>query len=116
MRLLLDTHALIWWVAGDNRLGTAARATIADEANQVLVSAVSAMEIGRLAQDFEAIVADQGFEPLSLSTRHARLASSLQLGHKDPFDRLLIAQALVEDLPLATNKALFGRFGVTRIW
>jgi PIN domain nuclease of toxin-antitoxin system len=128
LRLLLDTHALIWWEIGDDKLGAAARDAIADEANVVLVSAVSAMEVatkyrlgklpnaGRLAQDFEAIIADQGFEPLSISMRHARLAGSLQLSHKDPFDRLLIAQALVEDVPLATNEALFDQFGVTRIW
>ena len=128
MRLLLDTHALIWWEEGNDKLGAAAKLAIADEANEVFVSAVSAMEIstkfrlgklpsaGRLAQDFEAIIADQGFEPLSISVRHARLAGSLQLAHRDPFDRLLIAQALAEDLPMATNETLFDGFGVTRVW
>jgi len=128
VRLLLDTHALIWWETGDDKLGPAARDAMADDANEVLVSAVSAMEITtkfrlgkladaeRLAQDFEAIIADQGFTPLSISVRHARLAGSLQVTHKDPFDRLLIAQALVEDVPLATNETLFDGFGVTRIW
>jgi PIN domain nuclease of toxin-antitoxin system len=128
VRLLLDTHALIWWEEGNDKLGDAAKQAIADEANEVFVSAVSAMEIStkfrlgklpsaeRLAQDFEAIIADQGFRPLSISVRHARLAGSLQLAHRDPFDRLLIAQALAEDLPLATNEALFDGFGVTRVW
>jgi len=128
VRLLLDTHALIWWEEGNDKLGAAAKLAIADEANEVFVSAVSAMEIstkfrlgklpsaGRLAQDFEAIIADQGFEPLSISVRHARLAGSLQLAHRDPFDRLLIAQALAEDLPMATNETLFDGFGVTRVW
>jgi PIN domain nuclease of toxin-antitoxin system len=128
VRLLLDTHALVWWIGGDEKLGAAAKAAIADDSNEVLVSAVSAMEIAtkfrlgklaeaeRLAQDFEAIVADQRFTPLSISIRHARLAGSLQVSHKDPFDRLLIAQALAEDLPLATNEAMFTEFGVNRIW
>ena len=128
MRLLLDTHALIWWVGGDAKLGTAAHAAIADDSNEVLVSAVSAMEVAtkfrlgklaeaeRLAQDFEAIIADQGFTSLNIVMRHARLAGSLQISHKDPFDRLLIAQSIVEDLILVTNEALFDDFGVSRLW
>lgn len=128
MRLLLDTHALIWWVVGDTRLGPAARAAIAEPSNDVLVSAVCAMEIatkhrlgklpgaGRLASDFEAVVVEQDFSPLSISIRHARLAGALDIEHRDPFDRLLVAQALVEDLPLVSTEAVFERFGVARVW
>jgi len=128
LRLLLDTHALIWWIGGDEKLGDTAQAAIADAGNEILISAVSAMEITtkfrlgklaeaeRLAQDFEAIVEEQGFMPLSISIRHASLAGSLQISHKDPFDRLLIAQAVVENLILVTNEVVFDDFGVSRLW
>ena len=129
MRLLLDTHALIWWVAGDEAsLSATAREAIADESNEVLVSAVSAMEVctkhrlgklpnaARLAQDFEAIVDAQGFVGLSISIRHGRIAGGLQATHKDPFDRLLIAQALSENVALVSNEAVFDDFGVARVW
>lgn len=129
MRLLLDTHALIWWVAGDEvSLSSTARAAIADADNEILVSAVSAMEVctkhrlgklpsaARLAQDFEAIVDAQGFLELPIFIRHGKLAGGLQAAHKDPFDRLLIAQALSEDVALVSNEAVFDDFGVARVW
>lgn len=128
MRLLLDTHALIWWLAGDEKLSLRARDAIADEANAVAVSAASAMEVAAkhrigklpdaalLAQDFEAIVADQGFSELSISVRHARLAGEMGIAHKDPFDRLLIAQALAEDMVLVSNEARFDDSAVKRLW
>ncbi len=128
MRLLLDTHALIWWLAGDEKLSLRARDAIADEANAVAVSAASAMEVATkhrigklpdgalLAQDFEAIVADQGFSELSISVRHARLAGEMGIAHKDPFDRLLIAQALAEDMVLVSNETRFDDSAVKRLW
>ena len=128
MKLLLDTHALIWWLAGDATLSRRAREAIGDEANGVAVSAASAMEVATkfrigklpdaalLAQDFEAIVADQGFAELAVTVRHARLAGALNIAHKDPFDRLLIAQAQAEDMMLVSNEALFDGFAVKRIW
>jgi PIN domain nuclease of toxin-antitoxin system len=128
LRLLLDTHALIWWLAGDEKLGRRAREAISDEANLVAVSAASAMEVATkfrigklpdaalLAQDFEAIIASQGFTELGISVRHARLAGEMGIDHKDPFDRLLIAQALSEDLALVSNEARFDDFAVTRVW
>ena len=129
MRLLLDTHTLIWWVAGDEvSLSQAARAAIADPENEILVSAVSSMEVctkyrlgklpnaARLAQDFEAIVDAQGFVELPISIRHGKLAGGLQAAHKDPFDRLLIAQALSEDIALVSNETVFDGFGVARVW
>lgn len=128
MKLLLDTHALIWWLAGDEALSPRAREAIADDANGVFVSAASAMEVATkvrigklpsavaLAQDFEAIVAAQGFVELPISVRHARLAGEMLIAHKDPFDRLLIAQAQVEGLTLASNEALFDSFAVARVW
>ena len=128
LKLLLDTHALIWWLAGDPALSAKARAAIEDEANPVAVSAASAMEVATkfrlgklpdaalLARDFEAIVAAQGFTELPISTRHARLAGAMDIAHKDPFDRFLIAQAQAEDMVLVSNEALFDGFGVARLW
>lgn len=128
MRLLLDTHALIWWLAGDEALSLRAREAIADEANSVAVSAASAMEVATkfrigklpqaalLAQDLEAIVADQGFAELPITVHHARIAGEMAIPHKDPFDRLLIAQAQAEDMVLVSNEALFDGFAVKRFW
>jgi len=128
LNLLLDTHALIWWLAGDVALSPRARKAIANEANPVAVSAASAMEVATkvrigklpdaalLAQDFEAIIAAQGFDELPITVRHARMAGAMAITHKDPFDRLLIAQAQAEDMVLVSNEALFDGFGVKRIW
>lgn len=128
MKLLLDTHALIWWLAGDDALSIPARQAIADEANAVAVSAASAMEVATkfrigklaqaalLAQNFEAIIADQGFVELPITVHHARLAGEMKIDHKDPFDRLLIAQAQAEDVVLVSNEALFDGFAVKRLW
>ena len=128
MRLLLDTHALIWWLAGDEALSGRAREAIGDEANSVAVSAASAMEVATkfrigklpdaalLAQDFEAIIADQGFVELAITIHHARRAGEMNIAHKDPFDRLLIAQAQSEDMVLISNEALFDGFAVKRLW
>jgi len=128
VRLLLDTHALIWWLAGDEALSGSARKAIADEANSVAVSAASAMEVATkfrigklpdaalLAQNFEATIADQGFVELAISIRHALRAGEMNIAHKDPFDRLLIAQAQSEDMVLISNEALFDGFAVKRLW
>lgn len=128
LRLLLDTHALIWWLAGDEALSRRARDAIADEANEIIVSAASAMEVATkfrigklpgaavLAQDFEAIIAEQGFSELPISVHHARLAGEMNITHKDPFDRFLIAQAQAEDMVLVSNEALFDGFAIKRLW
>ena len=128
LRLLLDTHALIWWLAGDDALSRRAREAIADEVNEIAVSAASAMEIATkfrigklpgaalLAQSFEEIIAEQGFGELPIRVHHARLAGEMNIAHKDPFDRLLIAQAQVEDMVLVSNEALFDGFAVKRLW
>lgn len=128
MKLLLDTHALIWWLAGDESLSVAARDAIADESNSVAVSAASAMEVSTkfrigklphaalLAQDFAAIVAAQGFAELAITVQHAQLAGEMAIPHKDPFDRLLIAQAQAEGMVLVSNEALFDGFAVRRLW
>lgn len=128
VRLLLDTHALIWWLAGDDALSDRAREAIADHANSIAVSAASAMEVATkfrigklpgaalLAQNFEAIVAAQGFSELAISVQHARLAGEMNIAHKDPFDRLLIAQAKAESMVLVSNEAFFDGFAVQRCW
>ena len=128
MKLLLDTHALFWFMRGNVKLPAAVRDAVANPANVVFASAVSAMEISTkhrlgklpegaaLARDFVAIIREQGFIGLPVGLEHARFAGSLRHAHRDPFDRMLIAQAIVDDLQLASNEALFDDFGVKRIW
>lgn len=128
MRLLLDTHALLWWLAGDPALSPEAKTGIGDLGNDVLVSAASTWEIatkhriGRLpaaaalAADVAGAVASQGFVELSITLRQAQVAGNLPGPHRDPFDRMLIAQALVDDLVLVSNEAVFDRYGVRRLW
>lgn len=128
MRLLLDTHALLWWLAGDTQLSMAAREAIADEANEVLVSAASAWEVttkrrlgklpgaGPLAVDFAREVRLQGFRPLPITLEHGQVAGALVGAHRDPFDRMLVAQAREEKLALVSNESLFDEFGVARVW
>ena len=128
MRLLLDTHTLLWWLDGDRRLSRRARTAIADEGNQIFVSAASAWELstkarlGKLAgaldvaTDVAGCLASQGFHELPISVPHAQRAGNLRIDHRDPFDRMLIAQGQIEDLPIVTNETLFDRFGVERVW
>lgn len=128
MRLLMDTHALLWWLAGDERLTIAARDAIASRENTVYVSAASAWEIatthrlgklpgaGPLAVDFATEVLAHGFTPLEISLAHGQDAGSLPGPHRDPFDRMLIAQARTERMALVSNEAAFDAFGVVRIW
>lgn len=128
MRLLLDTHALIWALGDSPRLSETAREAIAAEENEILVSAASAMEVttkhrlGKLDEvaalvgDFAGTLAAADYTILAIELDHAALAGSLDIAHKDPFDRLLIAQARVEGIPLVSNEKLFDGFGVARIW
>ena len=129
MRLLLDTHAFLWWVFADPKLSRRARAAIEDDIeNQVFVSAASAWEIttkyrigkladaGIVADDVSGTLAKEGFNELSVSVRHAQRAGSLIGHHQDPFDRMLIAQAMMEDLVLVSNERFFGDYGISRLW
>ena len=128
MRLLLDTHALLWWLDGDRSLTRKARAAVADEGNSIFVSAASAWEIttkarlGKLpgadavATDVGGAVSSQGFSSLDISMRHAQRAGRLPGAHRDPFDRMLIAQAQLEDLTLVSNDGIFDTYGVSRLW
>jgi PIN domain nuclease of toxin-antitoxin system len=128
MRLLLDTHALIWFLEGSKSLGRDASRAIETQGNDVFVSAVSAIEVtnkfrmGKLNQaellagDFEATIVAYGFAPLSITVAHAALAGRLDIPHRDPFDRLLMAQAQTEQLAFVSNEKAFDAFGVTRLW
>jgi PIN domain nuclease of toxin-antitoxin system len=123
-RLLLDTHALLWWLSDDPALSFDSRAAIADPANEPLVSTASVWEIaikrslGKLAapDDLPTAISSEGFEWLPVSARHAWEVRSLPLHHRDPFDRLLIAQALVEAVPVVTGDAHFAPYGVDTRW
>ena len=128
MALLLDTHALIWWVTGNTRMPENVRGAIAAVDETVLVSAASAWEIatkhrlGKLPEaealmpDMAGILAGQGFSALPISIDHAERAGRLPGPHRDPFDRMLIAQALSDNLQLVSNEAAFDAYGVARLW
>ena len=128
MRLLLDTHALIWWLSGEGKLSELARAGIANDANDIFVSAASAWEIttkfrlGKLPSvagivaDLSGAIGGQGFLPLSATLRHGQAAGALPGPHQDPFDRMLIAQAKIEKVPVITADPVFGDYGVRVLW
>ena len=128
MRLLLDTHALLWWVHEQRMLSRKAHDVIANGANQVLVSAVSAMEIAikarkerleypsTLASNFNVEVIKDGFEILAITSDHAQLAGGLIWDNSDPWDRLLAAQAKIENLTLVSNDSKMKEFGISQFW
>lgn len=128
MRLLLDTHTLIWWLTGDHRLSFVAHAAIKSGENGVWVSAASAYEVAlkygmgklpearQLAENFAGEVADEGFVSLPIEVREAQMAGRMDNPHRDPFDRILIAQALLNDLMLVSTDRTFDSFGVSRLW
>jgi PIN domain nuclease of toxin-antitoxin system len=128
MRLLLDTHTLIWWVANDPALSRAASDAIHDTENEILASAASAWEIatkhrigklrnaGPLATDFLGSITAEGFVALPINVLEGEAAGRLPGPHRDPFDRMLIAQALIGSLTLVSNEQLFDRYGVARLW
>ena len=121
--LLLDTHALLWWVMDDARLGEAARARIADTRTRVHVSVASGWEIAikrasgklRAPSDVGTLIADEGFDRLSISFEHAERAAALPLLHRDPFDRMLIAQSRMEELDLVTVDSDIRRYDVSTV-
>jgi len=120
VRLLLDTHVLLWALTDDPSLSAAARAAIVDGRNRVVVSAVSAWEITikrslgklRAPADLAKEVAAHRFTPLAVSLEHALAVGALPDLHRDPFDRLLVAQAGVEDLTIVTRDRAIARYDV----
>ena len=128
MRLLLDTHALIWYVDQDHLLSASAHAAITDSANDLLLSAGTIWEIGikvglnklSLSMPYREwmnkAIADLGLTLLPISVEYADVQAGLPRHHGDPFDRLLAAQARVENIPLISSDPVFDRYGLTRIW
>jgi PIN domain nuclease of toxin-antitoxin system len=123
MKLLLDTHAFLWWLDPQNPLSNAARRAIGDPQNEVFVSAVIALEIavkramGKLTfpGDFSSLMAANGFQPLPITIDHALGVESLPPHHRDPFDRLLVAQAQAEGMHLVTRDAHVLKYAVPSI-
>ncbi len=119
-RLLLDTHVLLWWLSDDSQLGQLTRKAISDPRNQVYVSAASTWEIsikkslGKLSapDDMDSIVDDEGFEKLPIALFHGDQAGMLPGHHKDPFDRMLIAQAQSEGLVVVTTDQKIARYRI----
>jgi PIN domain nuclease of toxin-antitoxin system len=128
VRLLLDTHTLLWCFNGARSLSSPARRLIEDGGNEILVSAASAWEIAtkvrlgklptgeELIASFDRYLAQLGCDALPISLEHALRAGKLPGEHRDPFDRMLIAQAQAENLPIVSNDRIFDVYAVHRIW
>ena len=128
MRYLLDTHALAWWLLDDVKLKSSAHEAIADPQNEIIVSAASAFEVATklrlgkwpemeaLARNFETLVIAERFSLLPVTPAHALLAGTMAGEHKDPFDRILAAQAKLERLTIVSADGALDVFGVARLW
>lgn len=128
MRILLDTHAFLWWVSNDPRLSTKARSLVEDISNEIVVSAVSGLEIaiksqiGKLtvASDLERFISNQitqnYFTILPVQLPHTLHIHTLPMHHRDPFDRMLVAQSQLENLSILTVDPLITQYDVTTIW
>ena len=127
MTILLDSHAFVWWLLDDKRLSPSAFSAI-EQDPEVFLSAVTAWEIAGkvrtgkwpeaeiLSERFFDAIAQSQLRPLPISLEHAHLAGSLPSIHRDPFDRMLAAQAIVEDMPLVTADPAFRNFEVQVVW
>jgi PIN domain nuclease of toxin-antitoxin system len=127
LKLLIDTHVLLWWWTEEERLSDRAQAAILDSRNRSYVSAVVAWELaikvnlGKLdardvVSNLQQYLVEEGFRRLAISTDHALRAGLLPLVHRDPFDRMLVAQAQALNSPVVSADAIFDRYGVQRIW
>jgi PIN domain nuclease of toxin-antitoxin system len=128
MTYLLDTHTIIWAGSGDRRLGAAARAVLADESAVFLVSAASAWEIatkvrlGKLPEaksleaDFLQLMSNAGFVSIPVTVEDALRSGRLRGDHRDPWDRMIAAQALAMDIPIISNDKQLDAFGIRRLW
>ena len=128
MRLLLDTHSFLWFIAGDLRLSPTARRAIEDESNELLISVGSLWEmaikvsLGKLILDqpFEMLIPEHldalGVGVLQIDVDHLVQLTALPFHHRDPFDRLIAAQALVDSLAVVGGDAVFDDYGLHRIW
>jgi PIN domain nuclease of toxin-antitoxin system len=127
-KLLLDTHALLWWLAGDDKLSPKARERIGAEASTIFVSAASIWEIatkfrlGKLPgveaflDDVPGCLSAQGMQHVAITHGHALRAGLLPGPHRDPFDRMLIAQAQEGNMVLVSNEEVFDSYGIRRLW
>ena len=128
MTLLLDAHALLWFLKGDPLLSSRAKAAIEDPANRKLVSVATCWEIAikaglhklKLSEPVGTLLAREipknSFDLLSISLAHAAAVETLPFHHKDPFDRLLVCQALAENVAVVSADAQFDAYGIVRIW
>lgn len=128
MKLLLDTHVLLWWLTFDDKLPARIVDRLALPESELVVSAVCGWEIATkanigklplpagLLERLESDLSGEGIVPLDITFRHSRVAGSLPLHHRDPFDRMLIAQAMVENMPILSNDRHFDAYGVNRLW
>ena len=128
MRLLIDTHAFLWFVLNDPQLSSNARVLMTDPSNELLLSPATYWEIaikislgkyalpGDFADFMERQVADNNLTVLPITIRHAAVVATLPFHHRDPFDRLLIAQAMTEAVPVLSGDAVFDAYPVTRMW
>lgn len=128
MKLLLDSHALVWYLGGDKRLSRKARQIADDADSEVYISAVCAWEIAvkvnrgrwpeaiQIADSLQEITLAQAFAALPITIEHARVAGFLSARHRDPFDRMLAAQSQIEGMPLITADPAFRVFGTSVIW
>lgn len=124
MKLLLDTHAALWWLADDARVGRNAERQLSDETNRVLLSAAVIWEVaikrslGKLQApaDLAQTLLNAGAQPLAVTLDHAAGVEELPWHHRDPFDRLLVAQALIEGAAIVSQDVRFGQYGVSLLW
>jgi PIN domain nuclease of toxin-antitoxin system len=128
MRVPLDTHTFLWFVLGDTQLSASAKATIEDPRNEKLLSPASYWEIAikislgkyTLSKPYEEFmekgITENGFVALPIEPKHTAVVTTLPFHHRDPFDRLIIAQAMVEDAAIVSNDTAFDAYSVTRVW
>jgi PIN domain nuclease of toxin-antitoxin system len=124
LRLLLDTHAALWWLSADTRFGDEAAGHVSDDTNQVLLSAAVVWEVsvkrslGKLTAppDFVAAMSSAGVQPLAVTIEHAAAVEGLPWHHRDPFDRMLVAQAGVERTAIVSRDPAFRPYAVQIIW
>lgn len=124
MKLLLDTHAALWFLSGDERLGGTARRHLTDDSNLVLLSAAVVWEVaikrslGKVAvpEEYLSLLLGAGVQTLAISVEHAAAVDDLPQHHRDPFDRMLIAQAAIEGAALVSRDEALRPYDVTLIW